>query len=255
MVLYFSGTGNCRYAAERIAAALGDRAVSIEQSDGSIVLKDKEPLGVVFPTHFWEAPAIMRDFLENASITAPGERYSFAVAAYGSTPGCSGTDVKKLLAKKGVALSAAFSLRMPDTWTPVFDLSNAERVRRQIELADDSLNELIKRIKAEEKGNRAKPKAPYFVRKMSDRMYSSARRTTNFYVEQTCIGCGLCARECPVKAIDLQNGKPVWVKDQCTLCLRCLHSCPKFSIQYGDGKTKKHGQYRHPLGGKADQEK
>ncbi|MEE1262089.1 EFR1 family ferrodoxin, partial [Ruminococcus sp.] len=72
------------------------------------------------------------------------------------------------------------------------------------------------------------------------------RRTSNFYVEDSCIGCGLCAKQCPVQAIEIQNGKPIWIKEHCTLCLRCLHLCPKFSIQYGDGKTKQHGQYHHP---------
>ena len=40
--------------------------------------------------------------------------------------------------------------------------------------------------------------------------------------------------------------KPVWIKEHCTLCLRCLRLYPKFSIQYGDGKTKQHGRYNHP---------
>ncbi|HOO26860.1 MAG TPA: EFR1 family ferrodoxin, partial [Lachnospiraceae bacterium] len=64
-------------------------------------------------------------------------------------------------------------------------------------------------------------------------------------VEDTCIGCGLCAEKCPVNAIKIQNGKPVWVREQCVMCLKCLHHCPKFSIQYGR-HTKKHGQYRNP---------
>ena len=70
MILYFSGTGNCKYVAEQIASAVGDTAVSVENSDGKIALKKGEMLGIVFPTHFWELPAIMRDFLEKASITA-----------------------------------------------------------------------------------------------------------------------------------------------------------------------------------------
>ena len=81
---------------------------------------------------------------------------------------------------------------------------------------------------------------------MSDKLYLKARRTSNFYVEGSCVGCGLCAKQCPVKAIEIQSGKPVWIKEHCTLCLRCLHLCPKFSIQYGDSKTKQHGQYHHP---------
>ena len=68
----------------------------------------------------------------------------------------------------------------------------------------------------------------------------------NLHVEDDCIGCGLCARKCPVQAIEIRDGKPVWVKEQCALCLRCLHLCPKFAIQYGNGRTRKHGQYRNP---------
>ena len=108
MILYFSGTGNCKYVAEQIAAAVGDTAVSVEDSDGKIAIKKGEIFGMVFPTHFWEVPDIMRAFLEKASITAEGENYSFAIATYGTTPGCSGTDAKKLLRKRGIDILFRF---------------------------------------------------------------------------------------------------------------------------------------------------
>ena len=66
------------------------------------------------------------------------------------------------------------------------------------------------------------------------------------HVNESCVGCGLCAKNCPVSAIELRAGRPVWTKKQCVMCLSCLHRCPKFAIQYG-GKTAKHGQYVHPL--------
>lgn len=31
------------------------------------------------------------------------------------------------------------------------------------------------------------------------------RLTSNFHVEDCCIGCGLCAKKCPVQAIRMQS--------------------------------------------------
>ena len=85
MILYFSGTGNCKYVAEQIASAVGDTAVSVEDCDGKIALKNGEIFGIVFPTHFWELPAIMREFLEKASITAGGESIFSSILVYPPT--------------------------------------------------------------------------------------------------------------------------------------------------------------------------
>ena len=52
-------------------------------------------------------------------------------------------------------------------------------------------------------------------------------------------------KKCPVQAIEMQNKKPVWIKDQCVMCLGCLHRCPRFAIQYGR-RTARHGQYTNP---------
>ncbi len=53
-----------------------------------------------------------------------------------------------------------------------------------------------------------------------------------------------CSWGLPVSAIEMNDRKPKWIKEQCVMCLSCLHHCPKFAIQYGK-RTKKHGQYTH----------
>ena len=246
MILYFSATGNCKYVAERIAAAFNDTAVSIEKSDSLIKLSDGEMLGIVTPVNWWELPVLTRAFLHKMRLECSQKPYTYIVTTYGTTPGCTYADAKKILKAKGVELNAGFSVKMPDNWTPIFDLSDPEKVKRQNDEAENYINAVLENIRNRSAGNLMQHKKPYAVRVFTDPFLNSERRTKHFYVEDSCIGCGLCARRCPVQAIEIKDKKPVWTKDQCALCLRCLHHCPKFAIQYGNGKTKQHGQYRNP---------
>ena len=65
MVLYFSGTGNSKYVAKRIADALGDTLLSmnerIKAGDASAV-GCGERLVIVTPTYAWRIPRIVRDW-------------------------------------------------------------------------------------------------------------------------------------------------------------------------------------------------
>lgn len=247
MILYFSATGNSEYVAKRIAAETGDIAVSITDCYKKQIFSFDEKydtLGIVSPTYAWGLPVIVTDFLQRLKLTDK-PNYMFFIATYGTTPGQTGRFAEELLTPKGVSLSVKFSVKMPDTWTPIFDLSNKEKVQRINDKAELEIDHIIEQIKSFATGDFMKNKVPYPLAKLGYGIeYNSMRKTKHFWVEDTCIGCGLCAKKCPVSAIKLHDRKPEWVKAQCVMCLSCLHHCPKFAIQYGKN-TKRHGQYVH----------
>ena len=49
----------------------------------------------------------------------------------------------------------------------------------------------------------------------------------------------------PVKALEMEQNKPVRAADKCAICLGRLHMCPKIAINCGK-KIQKHGQYTNP---------
>lgn len=50
-------------------------------------------------------------------------------------------------------------------------------------------------------------------------------------VEDWCIGCGECARKCPMGAMIVDDGKAVCLSDKCVLCGYCGSYCPEFCLK------------------------
>ena len=73
MIFFFSGTGNTKWAASKLAAATREDLISIApymRADDSshnlaepFILKENERLGFVFPVHGWRVPKLVREFI------------------------------------------------------------------------------------------------------------------------------------------------------------------------------------------------
>ena len=245
MIFYFSATGNSKHVAEKIAKNIGDRAIPIadclKNDKFNFIAQPDEKIGFVCPVYNFGLPITVIDFINNLNLNMKNG-YVFTVVTFGGFSGCATKQLKELLEEKNIICNAHYSVKMPDTWTPVYDVSNKEKIEKINIRADKSIDKIIRKIKNNICGNYDLHRLPFCENAYKG--YENMRNTSSLSVNNDCTGCGLCEKLCPVEAIKIQNGKPVWVKEKCAMCLGCLHRCPEFAIQRGN-KTAIHGQYIH----------
>ena len=245
MILYFSGTGNSRYIAERIAVALGDELLSmndhIKEGEPSPVASD-ERLVIVTPTYAWRIPRIVRDWLLKTDF--PNAKQAWFVMTCGSEIGNAAQYNRALCQEKQLTYMGTAQIIMPENYIAMFNAPQAEEARQIVARAEPDIDRVISAIKTGQKF--ALPRNNLYDRFMSGPVnpifYSFFVKANAFTAGDACTGCGQCARLCPTNNIAIQNGKPVWGGD-CTHCMACICRCPVEAIEYGKkslGKPRYH---------------
>ena len=235
MILYFSGTGNSNYVAKRIADALGDALVNlndrIKASDTSSV-ETGERVIIVTPTYAWRIPRVVRDWLRKTELR--GAKQAWFVMTCGSEIGNADRYNRDLCTEKGLACMGTAQIVMPENYIAMFSAPQADEARQIVAKAEPSIDRAIAAIQ------RNQPFAPtrnnLYDRFMSGPVnlifYKFFVNADAFTVSDACISCGQCAKRCPMNNVTLKDGKPVWGK-ACTHCMACICYCPVSAIEYG----------------------
>lgn len=248
MIFYFSGTGNSKHVADLIAKATNEKVVSmadcVKRMQYDFKLKKGERIGFVYPIYYWSLPSVVEEFAKNISLEKYGKHYTYSVATCGVATGGADMQLAKILSKRGIGLHATFSVRMVDNYTVVFNVKNTQKNDAVNLRAEESLKNIVFLINNKTGGYHNKLRGVWPASKITKPAYDLTRKTSAFRVSEDCIGCGICAKQCPTSAISLDYGKPVWVNKKCSLCFGCLHHCPVNAINYGH-MTKNHGQYTY----------
>lgn len=245
MILYFSGTGNSRYIAERIAVALGDELLSvndrIKAGDTSPVTSD-ERLIIVTPTYAWRIPNIVRNWL--AETDFPSAKQAWFVMTCGSEIGNAAKYNRVLCQEKQLTYMGTAQIIMPENYIAMFNAPQAEEARQIVVKAEPDIDRVISAIAANQ--SFPPPRNNLYDRFMSGPVnpifYSFFVKANAFAAGDACISCGQCARLCSTNNITIQNGKPAW-GDNCTHCMACICRCPTEAIEYGKksrGKPRYH---------------
>jgi len=249
MILWYSGCGNSRFVADSLSRELGDdNMVFIPEAarqGATLEFGPDDVLGIVFPVYSWSVPRLVSEFLRTATVKGK-PAYIFAACTCGDETGLTEKHLKKDLAKQGLTLDAFFSFQMPETYInlPGFKLDTDENALRKINGTKESLNEAVKLIKERAQGNFDKLKGGSSFLKsniLKPLFYGLLITDRKFRVSDSCIGCGICAKNCPLRNITIENDRPKW-NGHCTNCMSCYHRCPKNAINFGKATIGK-GQY------------
>lgn len=249
MILYFSATGNSMWVARRLADALSMPARSITDEPASPVFVDDRALVLVFPVHSWGPAVPMYDFVSRMPLDGYVRQPVYAVCVCGDDCGMTATILSKKLLKRGVRLTAAFSVQMPNNYIllPGFDVDSSAVVSAKLAAAPARLQKIVE---AMEKGSQESLYRAGALPRLKSLLYPLFRKyvwsSNSFYATDRCTSCGKCERLCPQGIIEIDSsGYPRWQKKGCVQCSACIHRCPQRAIEYGRISLSK-GRYHHP---------
>ena len=266
MIFYFTGTGNSRYIAERIAEITSDEVISINGIIKKAQAIDKESkstekhsgyrqnpnavlpcctsekLIFVLPTYAWRIPHIVKNWILKTDF--PGAKKVWFIMNCGSEIGNAAKYNRELCERKQWDYMGTAGIVMPENYIALFNAPGPKAAKLIISKAEPVITDTAKRV-AENQSFPA-TRIGLLGRLMSGPInklfYSLLVKAKAFRADDKCIGCGKCVQKCPLNNISLKEGKPVWGKD-CTHCMACICYCPTEAIEYGKiskGKVRYH---------------
>jgi NAD-dependent dihydropyrimidine dehydrogenase PreA subunit/flavodoxin len=268
MVFYFSGTGNTRWAAIKLATATHERLIDIAEemrlmklshksTIKPFVLQEDERLGFVFPVHGWRVPKLVREFVTLLQVQFTHQPFVYAICTAGDSIGNTTENLNKLIAanaslvSRGITeISSSYSLIMPESYVglPFMDVDPQNKETRKKEQAAKELRTICEEVYNQEKGisRLTKGPIPWFFTKIVGGVFEHVLITDKWFhvTPYKCAKCGICTNVCPTK--DILGGKgemPKWLHHKdCLTCFSCYHHCPHHAIEFGN-QTQKKGQY------------
>ncbi len=238
--LYFSGTGNSRYALETflskqegVSPCFAIESISNEKKDVIHSIEENEEIVFSYPVQYSNIPKIVRDFIDSNSSLWKNKRI-FVIATMGLFSGDGAGILARRLAKYGAEITGGLHLKMPDSIADVKALKRSlEENKKLVWEAERKIDRAVQSMKEGRPPQEGMGLLSHIAGFFGQRLYFYKR--TDKYSSQIvidkkrCTGCGKCEKICPMGNLRMMEHS-VRAADKCTMCYRCINTCSRQAI-------------------------
>lgn len=244
-IIHFSGTGNTKYIATYLGNKLkaNNHNVSISSiEENPTIEKDIDLLVIGGPIYAGNVPEkLIRWILRNV----PESNANCIV--YSTSAGLLNANgvnsLAKKLSKKGYNILAKETYLMPrNFYFGRYPKNTKKEVNEILKNVNKQLDELSSKIHLDILKPKEFEHKGVIGKDLLAETFSVMARFIgkNFSVDDNCVKCGICIKNCPQNNISFDKNKNIRFSNKCMMCTRCIHICPKNAINY---KGVKYDQY------------
>ncbi|MBD5357958.1 MAG: 4Fe-4S binding protein [Bacteroides sp.] len=253
MIYFFSGTGNTRIVATQLSLLTLEECRKITDVNPLTEIPEGEGIGFVFPVYSWGVAPVMAKFIDELPETFWEEVKRrqlpvWCVMTCGDEVALAPEMFSKILSRHGIEPESIWSVIMPNNYVllPGFDVDQKNIEERKLTDAPGRIREIARGIRQHSKTvDVVRGSMPWVKTKLVYPLFCKwGISTKKWHSTAACVGCGICAKACPLRNISMVDRVPVWGINCCS-CLACYHSCPRHAVAYGKA-TQSKGQYFAP---------
>lgn len=232
--IYLSGTGNTKHCVEKLLHLLDDTAKSVPLEHSQIIhmLEKQDTIILGYPTQFSNAPFMVRDFIKRNASLWKGKKV-FCVNTMGLFSGDGTGCTARILRKYGAKILGGIQIKMQDSVCDNKKLKkDIEENRQIVKNADKRLEQVAEQIKQGKYPQEGLSFIAHIKGLFGQRLWfyrKTVGYTDKLRINDSCVGCGLCSKECPMENIEMKDNRAV-SGERCTMCYRCISLCPQKAI-------------------------
>ena len=233
--IYLSGTGNTKHCIEKFLSGADAAAecIPIEDSKAVTAISENDEIVLAYPTQFSNVPFMVRDFVRKNKELWRGKKV-FLITTMGAFSGDGTGCCARELKKHGAVILGGIQIHMPDAVCDSKMLKKSlEENREIIKKADEKIEKAVSEITQNGVYPREGLNFPAHLAGLFGQRLWFYNKTTGYSkklkISDACVACGICASNCPMGNLQIENGKAVSL-GHCAMCYRCISTCPKQAI-------------------------